>query len=56
MKSITLIGKRVFAIAVLAFASTLGFAQEQNWNFNADETADYAAFFKQRRSYGNRYS
>ena len=27
--------------------STLGFAQEQNWNFNADETADYAAFFKQ---------
>ena len=45
MKSITLIGKRVFAIAVLAFASTLGFAQEQNWNFNADETADYAAFF-----------
>ena len=47
MKSITLIGKRVFAIAVLAFASTLGFAQEQNWNFNADETADYAAFFKQ---------
>lgn len=47
MKSITLIGKRVFAIAVLAFASTLGFAQEQNWNFNTDETADYAAFFKQ---------
>ena len=47
MKSITLIGKRVFAIAALAWCATVGFAQEQIWNFNTNEAADYAAFFKQ---------
>lgn len=33
MKSITLIGKRVFAIAVLAFASTLGFRTRTKLEF-----------------------
>lgn len=47
MKSITLIGKRVFAIATFAWCATTVFAQEQIWNFNAEEVADYAAFFKQ---------
>lgn len=47
MKDITLIGKRAFTIVALSFAVPLSFAQEQTWNFDAEETADYAAFFKQ---------
>lgn len=46
MKSITSIGKKVIAIAALAWCTTAGFAQEETWKFNANEVADYATFFK----------
>lgn len=47
MKTITLIWKKMFAVVVLLCCASMGFAQDQTWKFDANETADYAAFFKQ---------
>ncbi|MCP9612774.1 T9SS type A sorting domain-containing protein [Coprobacter tertius] len=47
MKSITSIGKRVFTLVVFAWCAITVFAQDQIFNFNTEEVADYAAFFKQ---------
>ncbi|MEG1839453.1 MAG: T9SS C-terminal target domain-containing protein, partial [Bacteroidaceae bacterium] len=45
MKTITLIGKRMLATALLACCMATGFAQK--WNFDPAETKAFANWFKQ---------
>ena len=49
MEKFTFLGKKVAMSAFLCYFSLVGFAQEdtQTFNFDATETQEYAAFFKQ---------
>ena len=49
MEKFTFLGKKVAMSAFLCCFSLVGFAQEdtQTFNFDATETQEYAAFFKQ---------